>query len=602
MDNYANLLDKVSRIRYHEKTGVIDKEDPYRIPKSKWSDDHKHLPATNYNDIVNYLVFSPSPFCSLSDIRNYRSLEAYDRFVCGWVRDIVSYVHLSVEDGKAIHIVKSKLMHSQRLNEAPLHPWFITDDTGKVLSAHCNCMAGLGESCTHVASVKFAVEAIVRLRESTTVTQEPAYWKLPALMKKVEYASLRDIDFTSSKTLKKKLDLLIDDSSATCSSSSSAKLTHKLGPASTQNFDTFLHTINADRPSCLAVHSGYSDQYVPIPLQPQFPQVIPELFDESMGGIPYDEVLEHCQNVLDQLSITEEEVTAVEAATKNQAGSPLWFQFRAGRITASKMKSASRASLFDPSRSLLRHICYPTEVKFSNPATRWGCSHEVTARDAYEKLSCEHHHNFSVEECGLFRSCEYPHPGATPDGIVDCSCCGRGCLEIKCPYCAKDDLIENNIVYLEEVNGSLQLKRDSQYYYQVQTQLFVTNHDYCDFVVWTNDIFMERITPCVAFWQPVADQAMQFFTSVILPEIVARHFLNTTCERVAPESVGEELFCTCRTPEDGSKYVGCDGKECTVRWFHFKCVGLVRKPKGKWFCKDCSSNNKGTKRKHNSEE
>ncbi|XP_048258168.1 uncharacterized protein LOC125383619 [Haliotis rufescens] len=300
MDNYANLLDKVSRIRYHEKTGVIDKEDPYRIPKSKWSDDHKHLPATNYIDIVNYLVFSPSPFCSLSDIRNYRSLEAYDRFVCGWVRDIVSYVHLSVEDGKAIHVVKSKVMHSQRLNEAPLHPWFITDDTGKVLSAHCNCIAGLGESCTHVASVMFAVKAIVRLREK-------------------------------------------------------------------------------------------------------------------------------------------EEVTTVEAATRNQAGSPLWFQFRAGRITASKMKSASRTSLLDPSRSLLRHICYPNEVKFSHPATRWGCSHEVTARDAYEKLSCEHHHNFSVEECGLFLSCEYPHLGATPDGIVDCSCCGRGCLEIKCPYCVKDD-------------------------------------------------------------------------------------------------------------------------------------------------------------------
>ncbi|XP_067654064.1 uncharacterized protein [Haliotis asinina] len=601
MENYANLLDKVSRARYLEKTVVIDNEDPYRIPRSEWSDDHKYLPATSYVDIVNYLVFSPSPFYSLSDMRNYRSLEAYDRFVCGWVRDIVSYVHLSVQDGKAIHVVMSKVMHSQRLNEAPLQPWFITDDAGKVLSAHCNCMAGLGESCSHVASMMFAVEAVVRLRETATVTQQPAYWKLPASLNKINYACLKDIDFTSSKTLKKKLDLSIE-SSTTCSTLSNVQQIKELKSASTANFQSFLHAISADRPSCLAVHSNYSDQYVPVPLQPQFPQVITELFDETMVGIPYNDVLQHCHNILSRLKITSDKVLAVEAATRTQASSPVWFQFRAGRITASKMKSVNRTSLSDPSRSLIRHICYPTEVKFSNPATRWGCSHEVTARDTYEKLSSERHHNFSVEECGLFLSCEYPHLGATPDGIVDCGCCGRGSLEIKCPFCAKDDFVDNRIVYLEEVNGSLQLKRDSQYYYQVQTQLFVTNYDYCDFVVWTNnDVFVERITPCLAFWKPVAEHAMQFFTSIILPEIVARHFLNTS-DRVAPENVDNELFCICQKPEDGRKYVGCDGKECTVRWFHFKCVGLVRKPKGKWFCKDCLTSNMRKKRKRNNEE
>ncbi|XP_046585019.1 uncharacterized protein LOC124291985, partial [Haliotis rubra] len=360
--------------------------------------------------------------------------------------------------GKVQYSQTKQVVHSQHLNEAPLQPWFITDDAGTVLSAHCNCMAGLGESCSHVASMMFPVEAIVRLRQTATVTQQPAYWKLPASLKKVNYACLRKIDFTSSKTLKKKLDLLIEGS-RTCSTSSSAKHIMELKPASTVSFDNFLRTINAAKPSCLAVHSDYSDQYVPVPLQQQFPQVITEPFDESMVGIPYNDYLLHCHNVINQLNITAEEVSAVEAATRNQACSPVWFQFRAGRITASKMKSVNRTSLSDPSRSLLRHICYPTEVKFSNPATRWGCSHEVTARDTYEKLSSERHHNFSVEECGLFLSCEYPHLGATPDGIVDCSCCGRGCLEIKCPFCAKDDFVDSNIVYLEEINGSLQLKK-----------------------------------------------------------------------------------------------------------------------------------------------
>ncbi len=32
--------------------------------------------------------------------------------------------------------------------------------------------------------------------------------------------------------------------------------------------------------------------------------------------------------------------------------------------------------------------------------------------------------------------------GATPDGKVSCDCCGRGVIEIKCPFCHKGDSIQ----------------------------------------------------------------------------------------------------------------------------------------------------------------
>lgn len=47
------------------------------------------------------------------------------------------------------------------------------------------------------------------------------------------------------------------------------------------------------------------------------------------------------------------------------------------------------------------------------------------------------HTNFKFTECGLFVNIEYPYFGASPDGIVECDCCGRGVLEIKCPYTLK---------------------------------------------------------------------------------------------------------------------------------------------------------------------
>ena len=46
----------------------------------------------------------------------------------------------------------------------------------------------LGETCFHLASIMFVVEAAVRLREKQTVAQEVAYWKLPSVNKQVEYA------------------------------------------------------------------------------------------------------------------------------------------------------------------------------------------------------------------------------------------------------------------------------------------------------------------------------------------------------------------------------------------------------------------------------
>ena len=49
--------------------------------------------------------------------------------------------------------------HSQRLSLPPLKVWLAVKQSGEVLCAHCSCMAGLGEACSHVAAVLFTAEA-----------------------------------------------------------------------------------------------------------------------------------------------------------------------------------------------------------------------------------------------------------------------------------------------------------------------------------------------------------------------------------------------------------------------------------------------------------
>ena len=52
-------------------------------------------------------------------------------------------------------------------------------------------MAGLGECCSHVASILWAVEAGVRIRDSMTVIQNKAYWVMPNGVKDVLYAPVK---------------------------------------------------------------------------------------------------------------------------------------------------------------------------------------------------------------------------------------------------------------------------------------------------------------------------------------------------------------------------------------------------------------------------
>ena len=81
----------------------------------------------------------------------------------------------------------------------PLTPWVVAECTGKILAAHCDCVAGLGETCSHVASLLFAIESGVRIRDSMTVTQKKAYWVMPTGIKEVHYAPVKYIDFVGKK-------------------------------------------------------------------------------------------------------------------------------------------------------------------------------------------------------------------------------------------------------------------------------------------------------------------------------------------------------------------------------------------------------------------
>ena len=230
----------------------------------------------------------------------------------------------------------------------------------------------------------------------------------------------------------------------------------------------------------------------------------------------YAEILKLCETV--KLTITSEQRKVVEQATREQASSRIWFRLRAGRITASKVHAVCHTNLDMPAISLVKSICYPESYKFSTAATKWGCMHEKTALDLYRSTIEELHENVKIETCGLFLLENDPYLGASPDGLVSCSCCGDGCIEIKCPYCHKNDFIFEAVssdkkFSLKDIGGETKLARDHSYCYQVQAQLHVTNRLYFD--LWTEkDYHVEGSSLTRNFGQSVIRSVNIFFSQV----------------------------------------------------------------------------------------
>ena len=92
-------------------------------------------------------------------MKNRKSLEAHKQFISGWVRTVYHYQKL----GSNFMILKSEVVPSQRLNENPHFPLVALNLKGtSVDTAHCTCMAGLGESCSQIGALLFKLEAGVR--------------------------------------------------------------------------------------------------------------------------------------------------------------------------------------------------------------------------------------------------------------------------------------------------------------------------------------------------------------------------------------------------------------------------------------------------------
>ncbi|XP_070205985.1 uncharacterized protein [Littorina saxatilis] len=352
---------------------------------------------------------------------------------------------------------RQQVFHSQSLCEKPLK----RDHRARWdCSAHCNCMAGIAESCSHIAAVLFTVDASVRIRDSQTPTQVgfhfcssvilifsfilflktlhivqtvkhyrnentrkeffgshsvqvPAGWVVPST-KDVVYRKAADIDFTSAATKKRRLDGFINGTPTL----TKAKRKQEAKPSRL----TAMHHRRKRNQSAKEFKDLGQAQ---------------DRADYCITGAP---------------------------STPHQSSKAFNESHQPGLPTKGPRKETA--------------------------SMQWGIEKEHIALSEYEKMASKRHKHFQLDKCGLFIHAQFPFLGASPDGVRYCSCCGRGCVEVKCPAskasCTISECLEDPKFYLENRDRArLSLKEKHEYYTQVQLQMFVTKTEFCDFVVWT---------------------------------------------------------------------------------------------------------------------
>ena len=584
LSEYGERLENHVKCRYLDKIAVIG-VDPASLFNSQL--DPECLPPVEAGDLVSYLVLETS-FYTLQQFKCFKSLEAYNQMVSGFITSV---------QGKVVSdkfVVIGKVRHSQRMNEAPLSVWLISSKEGTIISAHClGCKAGLAESCSHIASVLFYIEAWTRINGKLACTQVKCTWLLPTYVKEVAYAEVKDINFRSARRLKAELDKNIDegkvnvvDDSASSNTSKSLQCT----PTDKEMDDLFLKLNYCKRkPAILSLVPPYADSFV---LKSRRIPAMTDLFDPENLKLNYIDVLTKCSEI--DITLSDSELNLIEQDTRDQAQTSAFFTHRAGRIGASQSHSAVHTNPAQPSISLVKSICYPQLFKVTTKATVYGCKNEAKAIDAYTTAMSAKHKDFKVTKCGMFIDKNRPWMHATPDFLSTCACCGDGCGEVKCPYGLKDgefkSYVQKKSSCLEMIDGSLQLKRNHLYYYQTQQHLLITGRRHCDFTVCafldTGPIFfMERIMPDPGHWEVVVPKITKMWRTCILPELTSRWYTRKQHMPNVPSNEPKGI-CYCRKLSD-ERTLDCSNHNCVIKKFHYSCLRMSDPIPKTWYCPSC---------------
>jgi len=405
-----------------------------------------------------------------------------------------------------------------------------SQEMNDIQRATCTCPAGLGVNgkgkCNHIGGVLFAIEDFTRQglhkhNEPLSCTSRLSVWVVPRLQtvtpRPVDQILFRRIRFGKQNIRKEPLVISYDPRASyqrTRIESDFKKLCTSLQNCLASSSFFLFHDLQSNRKK--------TNEHVKsiVSCDPELP--FNDYYDIS--SMEFQEITD-CYFQSHYIRISTGEIEEIEKNNRGKQRNTLWIDKRKQVLTASNFGMAAKTKV-EPSKKV-NSILYSN---FTTEAILYGLENEHKAVEAYVSQEKANGCNCEATEVGLLISSQKPYLGASLDRIiVDKSSNKKWGLEVKCPISKIGLLVEEAcktktfFLKASKSDGKISLKRNHNYFYQLQGQLFVSGLEFIDFVVYFGDnlpLFVERVYFDQVFWnQNISQQLAYFFKKALLPEM-----------------------------------------------------------------------------------
>lgn len=488
-----------------------------------WSTDLRQLPELNFIQLYDYLVVSTRKYRHIVlKGTNYKKLKSYQFFFEGNVKRLESKAY----QGKTY--VKASVLPSMKKNSYRVLVEF--SPQCDILRATCTCPAGLGRlgkgKCNHVGGVLFAIEDFTRRglqkhAEPLSCTSRLSVWVVPrnqsVAAKPLDQVLIRKIRF-GKKNIRLQPKIIKFDPRAP-----------NQRTIEEESFKTFSESLQ----NCLPASSFFLFHDIKSNC---LEASDPEEQEEEPEGVPftdsYDIATKHFKSMVDEhisnLTITQEEIQETERLTRGQNQNNLWFEKRKTLLTASNFGKAAKTKV-EPSNKV-KSILYSN---FTTDAVQYGIESEPKAVNLYIREMRTAGIDVTVEEVGLLVSKDKPYLGASIDRIVTFTHTQeKWGMEIKSPLSKAGMTIEeackNKTFFLEKLSdGTVRLKRNHDYYIQIQGQLYCSNLDLKGIILTVyfgedRPLFLEKICLANTWSSDFLPKIDFFYRRALFPELLTK--------------------------------------------------------------------------------
>ena len=427
-------------------------------------------------------------------------------------------------------------------------------DTGKVSTASCSCVAGQGGLCKHVAALLYQILDFIQLEltevpDDLTCTQLLQQWHVPASEDLKTAVLFDNIKFSKATSTRKCYNTNNTNNPAPAfarnvTDTDIKKLKDGLKTVGTCNYFENLLESNNCQPY------DYNEFLAELPSKKKFTEAQQsagqlfnvEIRDSILNGITHPNFAEVCRHipcpqhvpfVEEKLLKTKDQIINIECNTRGQSDNNLWFEERRLRLTASNfgLVLKRRESIFPKSILTKQFTSVNSKTKTPKPCL-WGQSNEQNSITKYlEKCNHDGQCIKACVQCGLVVNAEAPWLGGSPDCFLHDPSEEKpyGIGEVKCPFSKKDMTIEDAcsdssffMLPANDENPTPTLKRNHNYYYQLQGLMATCNVEWADFIVYTmEEVFSERIYFENELWNKnMLPKLTSFYFSFIYPELL----------------------------------------------------------------------------------